>query len=122
MVNPPKVEPHEITPSDEEQISTLLQQAQGTAVHPVIIAAIGTGLRRSELLGLRWCDLDLNAGFLTVRRSIESVSGIVRFKELKTKRSARTVALPAFLIAELSRYRLHQAERFLALGLGRPHS
>ena len=59
--------------------------------------AIGTGLRRGELLALRWSDVNLDARRLTVRRSLETVNGITRAKPPKTARSARTIALPPFV-------------------------
>ncbi len=121
-VNPPKVERREITPPNEAEVATIVQRSAGTEIGAVVVVAIGTGLRRGELLALRWGDVDLENGLLSVRRSLEYINGQIRFKEPKTKRSTRTVALPAFVIADLRRHRLGQAERFLALGLGRPGS
>ena len=66
--------------------------------------------------------IDLIAETLTVRRAIECVDGELNFKEPKTKRSRRTVVLPAFVTQRLKEHRLEQAERFLALGLGRPQN
>ncbi len=72
------------------------------------------------LLALRWCDVDLDSGALTVNRAIEHIDGKPRFKDPKTKRSRRTISLPAFVMERLRRHRVEQAERFLRDGLGRP--
>lgn len=63
-------------------------------------------------------DVDLEAA-LTVRRSVETVNGVTRTKSPKTARSARTLALPPFVVELLRRHRAQQGERRLLLGLGR---
>ncbi|MGH7662462.1 MAG: site-specific integrase [Vulcanimicrobiaceae bacterium] len=83
-----------------------------TAIEAAVVTAIGTGLRRGELLALQWRDIDLNAGTLTVNRAIEHVDGRTRFKEPKTKRSRRTISLPAFVVERLRQHRREQTERF----------
>ena len=95
-----------------------------TDLGAAIATAIGSGCRRGELLALRWCDVDLEQGTLRVARSLERVTirtakrtrYELRFKEPKTKRSRRTIALPPFAIERLRRHRLEQAERFFSAG------
>ena len=84
-----------------------------------IVTSIGTGLRRGELLALRWGDVDVEAGLLTVQRAIERVDGGTRFKDPKTKRSRRTISLPRFVADRLRRHRIDQAQWFLKHRLGR---
>ncbi len=79
--------------------------------------AFATGLRRGELLALRWSDVDLAGGRLSVRRSLERVGGEIRTKEPKTARSRRTVALPTFAITAL-RTRKDDQHRNLAVLFG----
>jgi integrase len=64
---------------------------------------IATGLRRSELLGLRWNDFDAGAGRLAVSGKVirETGKGLVRVDETKTAAGRRTISLPAFAVAAL---------------------
>jgi integrase len=86
-----------------------------------MLAATGlsTGLRRGELLALRWRDVDLDGCSLRVERSLEQTKAGLRFKEPKTKHGRRQVALPASVTAALRSHRKEQQEQRLALGLGR---
>ncbi len=118
-VEPPRVERKEMRSLDAAGISDLLAIAWNTDLELPIVAAVGTGLRRGELLGLRWSDIDLEAGRLSVRRSVETVKGVTRTKAPKTARSARTIALPQFVVQMLRRRRIEQNERRLLLGIGR---
>jgi integrase len=68
----------------------------------IILAAVLTGLREAELLGLAWGDIDWSARQIYVRQ--QYTAG--RFSELKTKASRRRVDLPGELVAELRRWRL----------------
>lgn len=69
----------------------LLSALQGTEVATAASVALGTGLRRSELLALRWRDVDVKAGELRVNGKLEQVGRIVERKAPKTRRSRRTV-------------------------------
>jgi integrase len=82
---------------------------------PVLLAAT-TGMRRGEVLALRWSDLDLDRGVLSVAQTIEQTACGVGFKEPKTERSRRTIALPLLTVDELRRHKLRQTEARLALG------
>jgi hypothetical protein len=95
---------------DPAGVTKLLRAAQGTELQAIIAVAIGTGLRRGELLALRWSDVDLDARRLNVRRSLESYKGATRTKPPKTARSARTIALPPFVIDVLRNEQIRQRE------------
>jgi integrase len=82
---------------------------------PTLLAA-STALRRVEVLGLRWQDIDLKKGTLEVTQTVELVDDKLRVKPPKTERSARTIKMPPALITELERY--EQLEQRLKLGLG----
>jgi integrase len=77
---------------------------------------LSTGCRRGELAALRWEDVDLERGELTVARSLETTKGTLTFREPKTKRSRRKVTLPAFAVEALLRHKAAQAEERLSLG------
>jgi integrase len=116
---------------DAKGIVNLLLAARGTELETPIAVAVGTGLRRGELLGLRWSDIDLNIGRLTVRRSIEVVREestdadghharyVRREKPPKTATSRRTISLAPSVEAVLRRQRAEQHERRIHCGLGR---
>jgi integrase len=76
-------------------------------------------LRRGEVLGLRWHDIDFTKGTLQVTQSVEVIGGEICLTEPKTDRSRRTLKLPASLLPELTRHRKEQAELRLRLGLGK---
>ncbi len=81
------------------------------------VAAL-SGLRRGELGALRWRDLDLDAGKLTVARGLVQVAGEWTFAEPKTERARRTIGLDPVTVAVLRQHRRVIAERRLALGAG----
>jgi integrase len=79
--------------------------------------ALAIGLRQSEALALRWADVDLDSGTLTVRRGLHRVSGQgLVYEEPKADRSRRTLALPAPLVGALRDHRAAQVEERIAAG------
>lgn len=122
LTEAPTVEREEIKSLGVPQATALLRAFEGTPLDAAIVTALGTGLRRGELLALRWRDIDLDVPALTVNRAIERDGGSSRFKDPKTKRSRRTINLPVFVAERLRRHRVEQAERFLGDGLGRPNA
>ena len=77
------------------------------------------GMRRGELLALRWQDVDLDAARVRVEQSLEQTKVGLRIKEPKTKYGRRTITLPASVITELRAHWKAQQERRLSLGLGK---
>jgi integrase len=118
-VKPPKPDRHEIKILGKDEIGELLKAAKGTPLYLPVLVAVTTGLRRGELLAMRWSDLDLNGGTLTVNQSMERVKGQIAFKAPKTKTSRRSITLPALTVQTLQEHRVEQAEDRLKLGLGR---
>ena len=79
--------------------------------------ALALGLRQSEALGLRWTDVDLDNGTLSVRRGLHRVGGRgLVYEEPKAERSRRTLALPEQLVAALRSHRATQLEERIAAG------
>ena len=118
-VEPPKPEAREIKVIDEGQMATLLRGAENTTLYIPTLLAITTGLRRGEILGVRWQDVDLDRGVLSVVQSLEETRNGLRFKPPKTKRSRRVITLPTVTIEGLRRHRAEQAQVRLRLGIGR---
>jgi integrase len=72
--------------------------------------ALRTGLRQGELLGLKWDDLDLDAGHLTVRRTLARTPGGATFQDVKTHRSARRISIPQECVTSLRWYHRRQQQ------------
>jgi integrase len=77
-----------------------------------------TGMRRGEACGLAWTDLDLDAGRLSITRTLVVVGREVAFSEPKTERSRRSLTLDAGTVAALRAWRTRQREERLAFGPG----
>ncbi len=116
-VEPPRPGRYEIPALSPDQVRSLLTAADETRYGALIQAAIMTGLRQGELLGLRWRDVDLEASTLSVRQSCQWLprQGFT-FRQPKTHRSARPVALPPSTVERLRQHRSQQLEERLALG------
>jgi integrase len=111
---------------DNAQLRRLLSAAALHPLGPLVTVAAATGLRQGELLGLSWPDVDLEAGTLTVRRSLarawlrqdgQLVAGW-DFAEPKTARSRRTIHLAPTAMAALRRQEALQAAAKDAIGPG----
>lgn len=115
-VEPPKPVRREMQVLDEKQMATLLESLKGARLYMPILLAMTTGLRRGEVLGVRWRDVDLDGGTLAVRQSLQQVRGMpLSFKQPKSKK-ARVVALPGLLVEALRRHKAEQAKERLLLG------
>jgi integrase len=88
-----------------------------TPLGVIIVFAIGSGLRRGELCGLRWSDIDLETGIYTLQRSAKNLNGKAFVGKLKTAKSRRTDHLTPFVVKALKQHRIEQIERHLALGI-----
>jgi integrase len=104
---------------DPYQVRALLDAASGSRFEALYVVAVHTGLRRGELLGLKWTDADLEAGTLTVRRSLD-VDGT--FKTPKNRAAKRTLKLTRQALDALQAHKAHQnAERLQAGTRWRDH-
>jgi integrase len=105
---------------DEAQTAAFLEGAEGTSLCLPILLAVTTGLRRGEVLALRWKHIDLDRSTLSVVESLEETKdGGLQFKTPKTKGSCRRVTLPSITVEALKRHKVEQAQIRLRLGLGR---
>jgi integrase len=98
------------------QVRALLAEASGERNEAIYIAAIHTGLPKGELLGLKWTDLDLDGGTLSVRRSLKVTDHGLDFGPTKNNASRRSVPLNKSAVAALKAHRLRQNEERLRLG------
>jgi integrase len=116
---PPKVDAEEITILEAGDVKAVVEKLRGHLLYPIAIIALFAGLRRGELLALRWCDVDLDAAVITVGRAIEETRSGLRIKEPKTKSGLREVSMPAIVVDTLRAHRKAQLEQRFALGLGK---
>jgi integrase len=116
-VKTPKVPKPEIQPLTMIQAQELLSVAEGHRIDALLVLAVTTGMRRGELLGLRWTDIDFQNRCLHVRRTLDYLAhyGIV-VTEPKTTKGKRKIELPDFVIEKLQQHRVRQLEMKLKAG------
>ncbi len=124
--DPPKLQRDEMRPLDQEQARRLLDTTRHSGpngepdrFHAFYVLAIHTGMRPGELLGLKWEDVDLEAGILSINRTL-SIAG--EFAAPKTTKSRRRIQLTAGSVAALRAHRKRQLEERMRLSsLWRDH-
>jgi integrase len=116
LVDPPRTVRKPVQPLTAEKARHFLVSTREDRLGPLFHVAITTGLRQGELFGLRWQDVDLDAGTLMVRHALQRVSGELRFVEPKTALSRRTITLPESAITALRDQRIRQLEERLLAG------
>ena len=91
----PKVEHKEMKTLTADQLSAFFREAKESGVYELYYLDLATGLRRGELLGLKWTDVDFDRGALKIQRAISRQNGKVVEAPLKTKNAYRTLPLSA---------------------------
>jgi integrase len=120
LAKPPKMPDQETPMLQPAEAAALLERLRGKPFYLLVSLAIGTGMRRSEMLALRWGDVDLDARRLTIEQALEETRAYgVRVKGPKTRHGRRTISLPGHLVAELRQHWREQQEQRLAAGLGK---
>jgi integrase len=120
QTKPPRVPEQETKMIQPDQAAKLLERLHGGPLYLLASLALATGMRRNELLALRWQDVNLDKAQLTVEQALEQTGAFgVRVKSPKTKRSRRTISLPAPTVAELRSHWVAQQQQRLAVGLGK---
>jgi len=114
-VDPPKPPRREMAALDESGTAWLITAAKGTKLHAPIVTAVTTGLRRGEILALRWMDVEFERCSITVRRSLEQTKAGLRFKSPKTKKG-RQISAPSYLLDILREHRERQEQTQRSLG------
>lgn len=118
----PPVKRQEITVLTREEVNRYLDAARGDRLYPAFLLELTTGLRRGELLALRWQDVDLTKGEITVRQALSRVcyadEGYTRLEitDTKTEASKRTIPLLPDVVRELKALKRRQAEERLFFG------
>jgi len=112
----PKIERRTMATLTAEQSALLLEAINHSRVYWPVLLALATGMRRGEILALRWKNVDLERGTVRVVESLEQTKLGIRFKAPKNDRH-RAIALPAYAVEELRGLKRQQAEELLALGI-----
>ena len=112
-VKPPSPRREEIQPLSREQVRTFLQVVSDDRLEALYVVAITAGLRRGELLGLKWEDLDLDAGMLQVRRTLSETRDGRVFEPPKSGKG-RSIRLTKRAVAALRAHRKAQLEERMA--------
>lgn len=116
-VKPPRRAYHEIQPLSMEQAQQLLVTAKGHSLEALFVLALTTGMRRGEILALKWQDLDFSQNMLQVRRIFTRMPGN-RYIEAKpkTEKSRRSILLTPAVVSLLKQHRTRQIEAKLKAG------
>jgi integrase len=111
LTKPPRADRTPVQPLTAKQARAFLDyvEHQQSPLFPLITTAIQTGMRQAELLGLRWRDVDLSQQTIHVRHTLQRVKGEWQFREPKSKRSVRTLAIPDPLLGVLRAHKDRQA-------------
>ncbi len=118
-VRPPKAKKPNINFYDDAQTIALIKALEGEELkfRVIILLTIFTGLRRGEVLGLEWQDINFKNSSLTVRQASQYVSSIgIYTKDPKTETSNRIISIPESIIKLLKEYKREQLKNRLRLG------
>jgi integrase len=97
----------------EDQVKQMLEGAKNTPYYAMLVVDVKTGLRRGELLGLRWKDIDLDEGLLSVRQTVGHNKELgTFFKPPKNKGSRRTIMIDEDVITVLKKHQLEQKQLY----------
>ena len=99
-----------------DQLRTFLHHVAGHRLYAAYILVATTGLRRGELAGLRWMDVDLEASSISIRHTLISLDHKVEHSSPKTERGRRSIGLDPVTLAALRAHRGRQLEERLAGG------
>jgi integrase len=118
---PPKMVREEAVILSGDEVRAVVDKLSDHPLYPKAILALFAGLRRSEILALRWAYVDFDRKVLRVAEALEeTVAGGIRVKAPKSRAGKREVTLPDIAVAALRDQQRRQLEQRLALGIGRP--
>ena len=116
LVKPPSATRPEFITWTADDVRTFLAAVEGERDAAAYRLLIATGMRRGEVLGLRWSSVDLGSSRLTIERSLTVVDSVVVWSPPKTARSRRSISLDPVTVAALRAHRVAQLEERVAAG------
>lgn len=114
--NSPKILKKEMEILTEKQLKHFMEHVKSDPMATAIILAVGTGLRRGELLGLKWKDLNFETGNLSVRRQLLCVKGGTKFEDYTKNKKSRNIHIPSNVLEKLKAHKEKQNEYKQILG------
>ncbi len=113
----PKVKRHEFKTMNEDDINKFLEAIKTSEYYPLFFTDLFSGMRRSELLALRWGDIDLLGMTASVNRTLQYSKGEIIFRSPKTAKSRRLIALTPANCTVLRDHKAKQEQLRQSLGL-----
>jgi integrase len=101
----------------DTELRAFLRAAAGHRYFPILWLGANTGMRRNELIGLKWTDIDFTRQRLALNRGLVAVGYEVHETRGKTKTARRNIALDATTMTVLAGWRALQAAEFAAVGI-----
>lgn len=114
---PPKISAPERQAWTAEQVNRYLRHIKEHRLYPLYYLALSTGMRRGELLGLRWQDIHWDDKSLSVNQSLVVAGGKIRISSTKTESSRRSISLSPTELSTLRAHRKRQLEEMMILGV-----
>ncbi len=119
LAEAPQPKSPEMRTLNRKQVGDFLEAARGDRLEALYVLALATGMRRSELLGLKWEDVDLQARIVLVRRGLTiSPNGGIEIDDPKRFDSKRRLEISSEVAATLKEHRKRQAEERIAAASG----
>jgi integrase len=122
LVRVPRPTKEERVPLSIDEVRALLKATRDHRLFAMFVVFALLGMRRSEVLGLKWSDVDLALGVVQVKRGLQRVNGSLQLLPVKTARSRRSVPLPALVVEALRRHLAEQEVERQQLGSTWPKS
>jgi len=113
---PKKQEEKKLHTWDKRQVNKFLETTRDHKYFILHYLALNTGMRRGELLGLQWKDINLDKKRIEVKRQLARTDKGLIFKKVKTKSGNRTIPITDDVVRELKQHKILQGEDRLALG------
>ncbi|GHO52906.1 tyrosine-type recombinase/integrase [Ktedonobacter robiniae] len=111
LVTPPRIVSREVVPLSVEQARWFVDRVKKNRLEVLLVTAVVTGMRRGELLALRWADIDFARRRLLVLHSVDFIAGHGYVEgQPKTVAGRRVISLPSFLVDMLKQHRALQQD------------
>ena len=118
MTDPPRPSRKEVIILPPSEIDRLIDAFEGTDYYTLVYTALYTGMRRGELLGLRWCDVDLPLATISVTQSLQRLyGGEFSVREPKSAHSRRLIPMPPSLAILLRSQKEHEEQQKELFGI-----